>query len=78
MWNKHYAKKGNKMKIFSDKYDKCVIKLNNLEDAFDEVVHQAKAFQDAISDVDDEHEEALLILELGKLMDAHRAQMEDI
>ena len=64
------------MKILSDKYDAANEKLKDLAANLLEQEKRMKAFQAALGKVTDETEQAVLVVELGKMMDEFQKRVE--
>ena len=66
------------MKILSDEYDKAELCLRKLTSTFLEQEKAMKAFQDALGEIEDENEQAPLLIELGKMMDEFTKRISEM
>lgn len=66
------------MKILSDKYDEAKAELDWLVECFHNVEIQVKKFDVALEQVTDGNEADLLVMEVGRIMDAHAKNIEDL
>ncbi len=66
------------MKILTERYDNAKAELQCLEACFSNVEMQAKKFGAMLDRVVDGNEADLLVIEIGRIMDKHARNMENM